>query len=262
MITITYIGHATTLAESGGKAVLTDPNFSSHVLCFKRKEPLNYDPGKLPELSAVVISHAHKDHLNINSFRYIKGSVPVFVPVGLGKYLSQFIRNPVIEVNHYATHKLPDGVEITATEARHVGFIWSGLRYRRCNGYIMTFPKDNSQVTSHELRVFFAGDTAYGPHFKEIGNLYNGDAAIDIALLPIAGYSPLWFMKKRHMSPVEALEAFLDLGAKNMVPVHFGSFRLSAEKLAEPLEWLSRVAIERDLGERVHILRSGESSSL
>lgn len=252
MITITYIGHATTLAESGGKAVLTDPNFSSHVLCFKRKEPLNYDPGRLPELSAVVISHAHKDHLNINSFRYIKGSVPVFVPVGIGRYLSQFIRNPVIELNHYSTHKLPDGIEITATEARHVGFIWSGLRYRKCNGYI---------ITIDGARVFFAGDTAYGPHFKEIGNLYNGDATIDMALLPIAGYSPLWFMKKRHMTPVEALEAFLDLGAKKMVPVHFGSFRLSAEKLAEPLEWLSRVAIERNLGERVHILKSGESSA-
>lgn len=262
MITITYIGHATTLVESGTSAVLTDPNFSRRVIFLKRAEKLGYDPGRLPELSAVVISHAHYDHLNIGSFKYIRGSVPVFVPVGLGKYLSRFIRNPVIELDHYSTHKLPGGVEITAAEAKHTGFRVSGLRYRKCNSYIVALPDNGPHATGYRPRVFFAGDTGYGPHFKEIGGLYSGELAINAALLPIGGYSPPWIMRRRHLNPAEALQAFLELGAKHMVPIHFGTFRLSAEKLSAPAEWLARLAIERELGEKVHILKSGESVGL
>ncbi len=249
MIAITYIGHATTLIESNGSAVLTDPNFSKYVLCLKRVRPLPYDPAALPELSAVVISHAHYDHLDLNSFKYIKGTVPVFVPEGLGKYLSKFVRNPIVELKQWSSHKLPNGTEITATQAQHVGFRWTGFRYRTCNSYV---------IATGGQRIFFAGDTGYGPHFKDIGQFFGMTNPIDIAILPIGGYSPRWFMKKRHMNPAEALEAFLDLKAKHMIPIHYGEFKLSSEKVGEPAEWLERLATERNLSEQVHILNSGE----
>lgn len=251
MIAITYIGHATTLIESNAGVVLTDPNFSDRVLFSKRAEQLTFDPGSLPELTAVVISHAHLDHLNIDSFKYIKGSVPVFVPQGIGNLLGKFIRNPVIELKEWSTHKLPNGTEITATHAEHTGFRWVGLRYKKCSGYIISSPNNGG-------RIFFAGDTAYGPHFKDI-SLMNA-SPIDVALLPIGGYEPKWLMQKRHLNPVDALQAFLDTGAKHMIPIHYGTFRLSLEKLNEPAEWLARLSIERNLSAQVHILKlkSGE----
>lgn len=260
MIAITYIGHATTLIESDGMAVLTDPNFSNRVLFVRRSKPLNYDPVNLPELSAVVISHAHMDHLNIESFKYIKSSVPIFVPVGLGKFISKFVRNPVIELEHWASHKLPNGLEVTATEAKHRGFRWFGFRYSKCNGYVISFPNVQDLKLNAE-RVFFAGDSGYGPHFKEIGNLYNG-IPISAALLPIGAYAPSWFMKSRHLNPPEALEAFLDVGAKHFIPIHHGVFKISSESSNEPAEWLTRVAGERNLSDRVHILNPGEKYSV
>ena len=245
MLAITYIGHATTLIEFEGVTLLTDPNFGKRVFFAKRIEPLTYDPGKLPDLSAIVISHAHLDHLNISSFKYIKSSVPVFVPAGLGRFISKFVKNPIIELNHWATHKLPGGTEITATEARHAGFRWTGLRYRQCNGYIMKSTE----------RVFFAGDTGYGQHFKEIGRLH---APLDAAILPIGGYAPRCFMQKRHLNPAEALEAFTDLGARYMIPIHHGTFKLSTEKMTQPAEWLVRLSCERGLAEKLRIPKSGE----
>lgn len=249
MLAITHIGHSTTLLESKNSAVLTDPNFSSHVLFAKRAPTQNYDPGLLPDLGAVVISHAHLDHLDVSSFKYIKGSVALFVPRGIGRLLARFIRNPIIELKEWASHKLPNGIEVTATHAEHTGFRFSGLRYRKCSGYVISFPNGGGSA-------FFAGDTAYGPHFKDIATMKS--APLDAALLPIGCYSPRWLMGRFCMNPVEAVQAFLDTGARHMVPIHHGTFRLSLEKLNEPAEQLARVAAERNLSDRIHILKSGE----
>ena len=249
MTAITYIGHATTLIEVGRSRILTDPNFSSKVLLVKRSQPIQFDPGTLGNISAIVISHAHFDHLDLNSFKYIKSSVPVFTPSGLADLIGKFVRNPIIELSHWVRHKLPDGTEISAVPAKHAGFRWSGLSYRSSNGYL---------IADSLSAVYFAGDTGYGPHFKEIAKFAGMAKPIDIALLPIGGYSPAWFMRSRHLDPVEALQAFLETGAKHMIPIHFGMFKLSLERLSEPAEWLSRLAVERELIEQVHILNSGE----
>ena len=254
MIAITYIGHATTLIRSGESVVLTDPLFSERVFFAKRQEPINIDLGRLPELSAIVISHAHFDHLDLNAFRYIKSNVPVFVPGGVGRLASKYIRNPIIELDPYSSHTLSNGTEITATEARHRGFRISGLRYRRCNGYVLKFKNGE--------KAFFAGYTGYGEHFKEICANYSGEGPINVALLPITSYAPKWFMQKHHLNPTEALEAFLDLGAEKMVPIHFGTFKLSSEKMDEPIEWLKRVSSERNLSENIVILKSGETAEI
>lgn len=244
MTAITYIGHSTCLIESNGRAVLTDPVFSNKVLILPRMNHMNFDPGRLPKLSSIVISHAHYDHLDLFSFKYIKNTVPIFVPEGIGSFLGKFIKNPIIELRHWATHKLPDGTEVTATPARHVGFRWTGLRYRKCNGYVINVGTN----------IFFAGDTGYGPHFKEIGTTY----PINAALLPIGGYLPKFFMKKRHLDPLEALEAFVDLGAKDMISIHHGTFKLSLESMNQPVDTLLRIASKEGLENRVHVLQSGE----
>jgi L-ascorbate metabolism protein UlaG (beta-lactamase superfamily) len=102
--------------------------------------------------------------------------------------------------------------------------------------------------------IFFAGDTAYHSDFRNIGNTYN----VDAALLPIGCYKPQFYMKRFHMDPADAVQAFLDLKAKFMIPIHWGTFRLSLEKPEEPIEWLKKIAAERKIEDQIKILQPGE----
>lgn len=246
---ITFIGHSTALIEADGRAVLTDPNFNSKVIFVKRQGVLGYDPAGLPELAAVLISHTHIDHLDLPSFAYIKTSVPVIVPEGSGRYVSRFIANPVIELAHWAGHELKGGLKIHAMPAVHPGSHICPHHYKNAASYI---------IEIGERKIFFSSDTSYSPHFRDIGNTYT----IDCALLPIGSYRPAFFMKRYHMDPKDAVQAFTDLKAGLMIPIHWGAFRLSFEKLNEPAEWLEKIAKERGLTERIKILRSGEAIEL
>jgi L-ascorbate metabolism protein UlaG (beta-lactamase superfamily) len=110
------------------------------------------------------------------------------------------------------------------------------------------------------LRIYHAGDSAYGPCFAEIGSRYPG---IDVAMLPIGCYAPRWFMRTVHLDPEEAVRAALDVGARVMVPMHWGTFRLSHEPSLEPIEraraaWVAAGWDRRDLWD----LAIGESRPL
>lgn len=243
---ITYIGHSTVLLEWDGGAFLTDPNFSDKVIIAKRKTALGYDPAHLPKITAVLLSHLHLDHFDTASFNFFKTTVPIITAEGSGRSVIRRLPNPVIELSHWAVHRFGDTSKITAVPARHSGYTLYPLPFRRANGYI---------IEGGGKTAYFAGDTAYGQHFKDIGNTYS----IDIALLPISCYKPAFFMKRYHMDPAEAVQAAIDLKAKIMVPIHWGTFRLSFEKLDEPVEWLKKAAAGRGIEECIKILSSGES---
>jgi L-ascorbate metabolism protein UlaG (beta-lactamase superfamily) len=247
-ISCTYIGHATALIDVGGSRLLTDPNFGKRVLCSPRRSELAFDPANLPELSCVLLSHHHCDHLDVPSFKFISCGVPVIVPEGSEPAVSAFLSNPIIELSHYANHELPCGLEITAVPVIHSkSHIFPGMQ-SRANAYLVR--KQGVRGT-----VFFCGDSAYGPQFREIGNL----GEIDIALLPIGGYEPRCFMGRMHMTPAEAVTSFEDLRARHMIPIHHGTFRLSMENIDAPMAWLTKILAERpDLGNRIHPLQSGE----
>jgi len=239
-IQCTVIGHSTTLTQLDGTTVLTDPHFGSRVFLSPRKPELKLDHASLEKVNAVLISHMHYDHLHLNSFKFIGSGIPVIVPERTERAVGPFISNPVIELAHWATHELTDGTTITALPLHHRGGRLSQLRYTSSNSYL---------VEKQGMRMFFAGDSAYGPSFREIGSLYD----IDVAYLPIGSYEPRWFMKKRHMTPAEAVNAFEELGAKNMIPIHHGTFRLSFEPLEAPKKWLEKICEELpDLAKRIH----------
>lgn len=249
-ITCKYIGHATVLINIGGTYILTDPHFGGRTLIAKRRLPLNINPSLLPDPAAVLISHTHFDHLNIKSYKYISQAVPIIVPEGCDGAITKFVSNPVIELSYFATHHLPDGTQITAVPIKHWGGRFSCLRYTKSNAYL---------ISKGDRHIFFCGDSAYGPHFKEIGGL----APIDLALLPIACYLPRWFMHKRHMNPEEAVRACEDLRAKNMLPIHWGSFSLSMEPIDEPIAKLKKMVEERpELKDKIHIVGHGEEITL
>lgn len=245
---ITYLGHATVEIESEGNSLLTDPILSERIFWIRRLVPLPVDPGTIKQPVALLVSHAHFDHLDIPSFKYLRTDIPVILPQGLSSLVKKFIPNPLIEIAHGATHELTPEIKITAFPVTHHGFRILPFRYTTCNGYL---------IEIHGRKIFFPGDTAYRDDFKSVTK-----DPIHIALLPIACYKPEWIMKGRHIGPDQAMQIFMEIQAQHFIPIHWGTFKLSTEPIHEPVEWLQRLAAEQGLTDRVHVLQHGETFEL
>jgi L-ascorbate metabolism protein UlaG (beta-lactamase superfamily) len=251
-ISCTYVGQATTIIRAGGATILTDPHLGRRAFIARRLVPLPFEPGALPEPSCVLLSHMHCDHLDISSYKYISCGVPIIVPEGHWRAIGRYLPNPVIELSHFAAHELPDGTEITALPVIHSMSHIFDIGPSRANAYLVRMP-------GHDGAIYFCGDSAYGPHFRETGNL----GRIALAVLPIGSYEPRWIMRHKHMTPAEAVNALEDLRAAHMIPIHHGTFRLSLEDPGAPLRWLERIVEERpDLRPRIHALPPGGSFEL
>jgi N-acyl-phosphatidylethanolamine-hydrolysing phospholipase D len=244
--TVTWIGHATVLAQLAGVNLLTDPVFS------QRASPLSFvgparaqKPGlwlhELPHIDLVVISHNHYDHLDDDSVKALAeqdGGPPLFVvPLGLKAWFAKRDITNVVELDWWQSHRLGD-VEIVLTPVQH----WSGrgLTDRMATlwgGYALFAP---------QLHLFFAGDTGYSKDFADIrarfadrqGSAQGG--GFDIALLPIGAYEPRWFMQNQYVNPEESVRIHQDLGAKASLGIHWGTFELTDEALDEPPLRLAR----------------------
>jgi L-ascorbate metabolism protein UlaG (beta-lactamase superfamily) len=250
---LTWGGHATFLVSLGGRSVLVDPVFSSRVAWIvPRHGRAGLAADLLPPLSAVLVTHNHYDHLDRPSLRAVPATVPAVVPLGLGRWFGRWNRRPVIELDWWQATEL-DGLTITLVPSRH----WSrrgvaDLNRTLWGGFI---------VACGGLGVYHAGDSASFEVFAEIGRRFPGLAA---ALLPIGAYEPVWFMGRQHMTPEQAGEAFLALGAARLVPMHWGAFQLTDEPISEPIGRLSdwwgahgpgdgRALVEMAVGETVEL---------
>ncbi|MBI4366601.1 MAG: MBL fold metallo-hydrolase [Deltaproteobacteria bacterium] len=248
-LTITFLGHATCLLEGGGHAVLTDPHFGRRCCGFRRAVPLVYPLGRLPRLSAVCISHAHCDHCDRESFKYIPSEVPIIVPPKMGPALARFINNPVWELAHWVPQTLAEGLTITPVPVRHIGGrAIPGLRYRQTSGY---------HIALAGRQCYFAGDTSYGTHFREVGHMYT----IDCALLPLPALVSPAFRVAGAMTGLEVWQAHCDLRARHCLPIHWGAFgraRVWRKAMAD----LRRTSAERDGADQLHIVEPGMSWTL
>jgi len=246
---LSFIGHATVLIRYAQGRVLTDPCFARSLYSLRRARAASLPPGALEGLDLVLISHAHADHLHAPSldeipWRERKRRVTLVVPPGLrrarriGERLG-FAR--VVELEPGAT-LYSAGLEVTAVPAQHRMGFWSRSR---ALGYV---------VRGDGPTVYFAGDSGYFSGFLDVGARFRPD----VALLPISGYRPR-ALRRDHLSPLDALYAFEDLGARLLVPIHHSAFSLGYEPLNEPITWLRSLVSARSLGARVAFLEPGES---
>ncbi len=249
---LTWIGHATFLARLGGKLVATDPVFSKRLGgAVARRVPPALTVAQAPPIDVVTVSHNHLDHLDLPSLRQIGPRALYIVPLGNGRWLQRAGLTRIVELDWWQTHREGD-LEVTLVPARH----WSQRAPWTRNqalwgGFVLRSP---------EGTVYHAGDTAYFDGFKEIGERLG---PIDWALLPIGAYEPRWFMQSQHLDPDEAGQAFLDLGARTLVAMHWGTFRLTDEPLGEPPERIR--AFFRSHGfpeERLWVMDIGENRRL
>ncbi|MDR7270019.1 N-acyl-phosphatidylethanolamine-hydrolyzing phospholipase D [Pelomonas saccharophila] len=243
---VTWIGHATVLAQLGGLSLLTDPIFSERAspLSFagpKREQPPGVALAELPHIDAVLVSHNHYDHLDLASCRALArqpaGSPLFVVPLGLQAWFRARGIERVVELDWWQAEQL-DGLDIVLVPAQH----WSarGLndRMKTLWGGFAAFAPD--------CQLFFAGDTGYSRDFTDIRERFaerqhsSQGGGFDIALIPIGAYEPRWFMQNQHVNVEEALKIHADLGAKRSLGVHWGTFELTDEALDEPPRQLER----------------------
>jgi len=243
-IGVTFIGHATVLIEMDGVALLTDPVLAQRLFVVKRIVAPGLPAGGLPDVDVVLVSHGHHDHLHVPTHRRLpKRDTVAVVAQNLGDLVDSAGYARVVELpwGGRLEHK---GIKITALEVNHWGTRGLLPDQRGYTGFLIEGPSG---------RVFFPGDTAYTPLFREYGERF----AIDVAVLPIGAYQPASF-RRVHMNPEDAWQAFLDLRARYLVPIHWGTFVLSYEPPDEPPRWILRLAEESGLASRLALLEHGE----
>lgn len=225
-----WIGHATLWAKLGDTTVAIDPILGNLPL-YRRYTPLPIEQKNL-KADVILITHAHYDHYDRASVLYLLEQNPqtiIVAPAGFWRYLRGKIdRERCFEMEWWESVMI-GGLFITFVPSKH----WSNRTQIDRNkalwgGYVI-------QNTEHTL--YHSGDTAYGEHFKEIGEKFT----IDEAFLPIGAYKPVELMSHFHISPLEALQAAEDLGAKTLIPIHYGTFKLADDELSEPIEWFEHL---------------------
>jgi L-ascorbate metabolism protein UlaG (beta-lactamase superfamily) len=258
VVVVTFIGHATFLIQTAAGNVLTDPVYS------RRAGPLNvFGPRRvrqpavlfddLPPISTVLLSHNHYDHCDLPTLGMLAERFdPIVVtPLGNGALVRSSGIRRVEELDWWQEAKTCE-FPTALTPAQHFS-ARSPLDRNRAlwGGFILALGG---------ARIFFAGDTAYAPFFRDVRRRLG---PIDLALLPIGAYEPRWFMEAVHMNPAEAVQAHLDLEASDSVGMHFGTFQMTTEGIDEPLRALEDARRARNIPlSRFRVLDFGESVRL
>ena len=247
---VTFIGHSSFFLQIGGLNVVIDPNFARWLFVLKRLRQPGLNLRDLPPMDLVLVTHAHFDHLHRQSLRTIArqtrrqtGTAPTLVvPHHLFDLVSDLGFEEIVELEWWNTYR-HGALDITHVPSRHWGARVIKDSHRGYGGYVLRSGKHS---------VYHAGDTAYFAGFREIGRRLSPE----LALLPIGAYNPPQF-RNVHTSPADATQAFLDLKSRWMVPMHYGSFRLSHEPIEEPLQLLEREALKAGVKDKVVVLEEG-----
>jgi len=254
-VVVTFVGHATFLIQVAGINLLTDPVYS------ERASPVSFAgprrvraPGvrfdDLPTISLVLLSHNHYDHCDLGTLRALdrRFQPRLVTPIGNSRLLRSAGIRQVDEIDWWQSASAAP-LPVTLTPAQHFSARSMFDRNRALWGGFL--------IEAGGRRILFAGDSGYGPHWREIATRLG---PFDLALLPIGAYEPRWFMKDIHMNPAEAVQAHLDLGARQSIAMHFGTFQLTPEGFDEPVRGLATALRQRGVSaEQFRTVDVGES---
>jgi L-ascorbate metabolism protein UlaG (beta-lactamase superfamily) len=249
MDSLGYIGHATTLIRLDGTTVLTDPVLRGWLGPLRRHGPPP-DPGISKVLDLALISHLHRDHLDIPSLRRLRASTPLVIPRGAKRLAARSGAADIREIGVGETISFGD-VRVTAVPAIH-----NGHRDRTWGQPIQPL---GYLIEASDMTVYFAGDTDLFPEMSELGPL-------DVALLPIWGWGSS--VGAGHLDPERAARALQMLRPRLAVPIHWGTFyplglrRLQPEPLTEPPLEFARLAGRLAPEVEVRVLEPGSETEL
>ncbi len=250
--TITWIGHSTVLIRMCDMYILTDPVFTKRVgvrlgwfkIGPKRfSDPALY-PDELPPIDVVLLSHAHMDHLDLQSLRkVVTNRTMVVTAQNTGKVLKFIKAKEIIELGPNESLRFENGLEVHTVLVNHWGNRFPWNKRFGWTGYL---------IDGGDARVFFAGDTSYVDTFSSLRDEFG---EIDVACIPIGAYKPESFLEA-HCTPEQAWAMFLDSGAKWLIPIHWNTFVLSQEPVEEPINRLLLAA--KSDADRIVIRQQGQ----
>ena len=248
---IIWLGHATFFIRLNGINLLIDPVFFD-IPFVKRYSPHAFTPETFDELDYLLISHDHRDHCQEKSIRRqveLNPKIEILTGLNMESLLRPWCGEASIQMaGWYQQYNTSEEIEIFFLPSRH----WSkrGLRddnQRLWGAFVMR---------SKKKVIYFSGDSGYGNHFNEVKNIFG---KVDVAIIGIGAYKPEWFMHPNHVSPMDAVRAFHDIGAKTFIPMHHGSFDISDEPIGEPLRVIHRMQNENKINGRLASLNPGEN---
>lgn len=247
---ITFVNHSTFLIQIDGINILTDPTWSERASPVSwagprraRKPGVLFDD--LPRIDAVLVSHNHYDHMDIPTLRELNNKFHPRIYTGLKNksYLNKHGIKNVHEMKWWQSEKLTDKIILYFVPAQHFSARFLDDRNKTLwGGFYISAPSG---------KIFFAGDTGFGPHFKQIKEKLGKP---DVSLLPIGAYKPRWFMKPVHLNPDEAVQAHLILNSRNSIGIHFGTFQLADDRIDDPAKDLKKTLIKYKVSEKKFIV--------
>jgi L-ascorbate metabolism protein UlaG (beta-lactamase superfamily) len=244
---IEYVGHATVFVDLDGVRLLTDPLLRNRVAHLRRSTPVA--ARALRGIDAVLISHAHYDHLDLPSLEKFGKKIPVVVPRGLGGLLRKRKFESILEVEVGETLAIGE-LQIRAVRAEH----------DRGRGPFGASADPVGYVVSGTKSIYFAGDTDLFEEMSELG-------PVDVGLVPIWGWGP--GLGGGHLDPERAAEAVALIKPRLVVPIHWGTYFPIHLGLAgrpafvsvPPIEFVTALK-EKAPDTRVEVLQPGESLEL
>ena len=236
-LAVTWYGHSSAVIEVDGYRVLADPVWSdrcspSRTVGPRRLHPVPAPLEALPAIDAVIISHDHYDHLDIDTVKQLARTqrAKFFVPLGIGAHLRAWHipADRIVELDWNESARLGD-LTLVCTPARH----FSG-RFLTRNTTLWS----SWALIGPNHRAFFGGDTGYSKSFGDIGAEHG---PFDLTLMPVGAYHPGW--PDIHMNPEDAVRAHRDVSdAGLLVPIHWATFRLAPHPWSEPVQRLVKAA--------------------
>ena len=255
---VTWLGHSTFLIRQSGLTLLTDPFLTKYASPYPPFGPKRHSgpalrTDQLPPIDILLVSHNHFDHLDERTLRRLpnKDKIQVLVPLGVGKLLQRLGFTNVKELDWHQAFVLGN-IEVRALPVVHGSArslkdrnqtLWCGFK-----------------IQSENTHLFFAGDTAYGEVFAELGRMYG---PFDAGLLPIGAYHPDYFFQRVHINPEEAVQVAQDMGIRHLIAMHWGNIVMTKEPIEEPPRRFVKAGQEAGIsGELLHVLKIGESYAI
>jgi L-ascorbate metabolism protein UlaG (beta-lactamase superfamily) len=253
--TVVWFGHSSLLIKTRQGNILIDPILSDYAgpipgLLSAFEGTTNYHAKDMPPIDVLIISHDHYDHLDYRTLKKLRDHIKMaVVPMGVGSDLVYWGFDPkkITELNWNQSVTLPTGLVITATPAQHR----SNRTYSKANKTLWA----SYVIQTDQYRLFYGGDSGYGPQYKQIGQQYG---PFDLALLECGQYSPNW--PWTHLWLGQTAQAAVDLQARMLQPIHWGKFEEADHSWNEPIKKLLPAA--KKLGIQVNVPYIGEPYTL